>query len=310
MPEFSVVVPLYKCEPFIHELVERLTKTLTTLDERFEVILVNDASPAGDWKEVVRETGKDRRIKGINLSRNFGQHYAITAGLSHATGNWIVVMDGDLQDRPEEIIRLFEETKKGNEIVFAQRANRTDGLFKKLFSKLFYAVFGYLTDTNLDYSVANFGMYHEKAIKAFLAMKDETRFFPTMIQLVGFNKSYLPVKHEARPQGKSSYSFRSLIGLAKNNIIAFSDKPLHLTVRFGFFMALISFGVGIYYLILYFTGKIVQLGFTSLILSIWFLSGVIIMILGIIGLYLGKIFDKVKDRPSFIVKEKINLDQS
>lgn len=302
----SIVSPVYRAEKIVSELVQQLKEQLAVITESFEIILVNDASPDNSWLAIKDECAKDERVKGINLSRNFGQHNSITAGLSYAKGEWIVVMDCDLQDRPDEIPNLYKKAQEGYDSVFAQRVERNDTFFKRLFSRLFYSFFSYLTETKQDPTVANFGIYHRSVINAILEMKDQIRFFPTMVQWVGFRKSYLPVQHSERYEGKTSYNFKSLLRLALNNIIAFSDKPLRITVKFGFYLASISFLIGLIYLIMYFVGAINVLGFTSLFLSIWFLSGIVISILGIIGLYLGKTFEKVKGRPVYIVKETAN----
>jgi dolichol-phosphate mannosyltransferase len=172
---------------------------------------------------------------------------------------------------------------------------------------MFYSIFSYLTGTKQDPSVANFGIYHKKVIDAVLNMGDYIRYFPTMVQWVGFKKYYLPVKHAERTQGTSSYNFKKLISLAVNTILAFSDKPLRLTVKIGFVITLLSFSISIVYFILYLVGIVYVLGFTSLILSLWFLAGVVISILGILGLYIGRIFENVKQRPTFIINEKLNI---
>lgn len=302
----SIVSPVYRAENIVSELVKQVREAVQTITEDFEIILVNDASPDASWERIKDECQLDKRVKGINLSRNFGQHYAITAGLNYAKGEWVVVMDCDLQDRPDEIPNLYRKSQEGYDSVFAQRKVRSDGFLKTNLSRLFYKLFSYLTETKQDASVANFGIYHHKVIEALLSMKDQIRFFPTMVQWVGFRKYYLPVKHSERFEGKSSYNFKSLTRLALNSIIAFSDKPLRLTVKLGFSIALISFVVMLIYFIMYFTGAIKVLGFTSLIISFWFLSGIIIFILGFVGLYIGKVFEKVKDRPDFIVKDEIN----
>lgn len=302
----SVVSPVYRAEKIVSELVRQIKESLKTITEDYEIILVNDASPDNSWQAIQNECTKDKCVKGIDLSRNFGQHYAITAGLSFAKGEWVVVMDCDLQDRPDEIPNLYHKAQEGWDSVFAQRVERNDTFFKRNFSKLFYQLFSYLTDTKQDATVANFGIYHRKIVDAILDMKDQIRFFPTMVQWVGFRKYYLPVQHSERFEGKSSYNLKSLSRLALNTIIAFSDKPLRLTVKIGFSIASISFVVGLVYLVLYILGNIKVLGFTSLFISIWFLAGVIITILGIIGLYLGKTFEKVKDRPVFIINEIVN----
>lgn len=306
-PHISVVSPVYKAENIVAELVKQVREAVSSITKDFEIILVNDASPDNSWDKIVAECAIDSRVKGINLSRNFGQHYAITAGLHYAKGDWVVVMDCDLQDRPDEIPNLYRKAQEGYDSVFAQRKDRSDGVVKKTFSKVFYRIFSYLTETRQDSSVANFGIYHRKVINAILEMHDQIRFFPAMVQWVGFRKYYLPVQHSERYEGKSSYNFKGLFRLALNTIIAFSDKPMRLTVKLGFFITFISFVVMLVYLVMYFTGHIKVLGFTSLMISFWLLSGIIIFILGFVGLYIGKMFEKVKARPVYIVKDDINL---
>lgn len=303
----SIVSPVYRAENIVAELVKQITEQVSTITDSFEIILVNDASPDASWARVVQECTKDERVKGINLSRNFGQHYAITAGLSYAKGKWVVVMDCDLQDRPDEIPNLYRKAQEGWDSVFAQRTMRNDGYIKKFLSKQFYSLFSYLTDTKQDPSVANFGIYNHCVIEAILAMKDQIRFFPTMVQWVGFRKYYLPVKHSERFEGSSSYNFKGLFRLALNNILAFSDKPLRLTTKLGFSIAVGSVLVSLVYFTLYLTGHIKVIGFTSIVLSLWFLSGTILTTLGMLGIYIGKVFEKVKDRPTFIIAQKENL---
>ena len=302
----SVVSPVYRAEKIVQELVIQLHVHLQKITDEYEIILVNDASPDDSWNMIAAECANDKRVRGINLSRNFGQHYAITAGLNYAKGDWIVVMDCDLQDRPDEIPNLYRKAQEGYDTVFAQRIERQDKYLKRLFSKIFYSLFSYLTDTQQDPSVANFGIYNRKVIKAMLSMKDHIRFFPTMVQWVGFKKFYLPVKHSDRYEGTTSYNFKSLMRLALNNIIAFSDKPLRLTVKIGFFMSIISLLLAVYNIIARCTGIILVAGFTTTIFSIWFVGGLLFAVLGIVGLYVGKTFENVKERPIFIIKDKIN----
>jgi polyisoprenyl-phosphate glycosyltransferase len=303
----SVVSPVYRAGNIVSELVKQVKEQLSPITEDFEIILINDASPDHSWSEIEKETAKDKRVKGLNLSRNFGQHYAITAGLNFAKGEWIVVMDCDLQDRPDEIPNLYHKALEGYDSVFAQRTERNDTLFKKLFSKLFYKLFSYLTDTKQDATVANFGIYRRCVIDAILSMHDQIRFFPTMVQWVGFRKFYLPVEHASRFEGKSTYNYKGLFRLAMNTIMGFSDKPLRLTVKVGFFITMLSVLVAIVYLGLYLSGRIQVEGFTTLILSLWFLSGFIMFILGILGLYIGRMFEKVKERPVYLIQDKCNI---
>jgi polyisoprenyl-phosphate glycosyltransferase len=301
----SVVSPVYKGESLVNELVFRIQKSIEHFTSNFEIILVEDGSPDQSWKEIEKVCTIYPFVKGIKLSRNFGQHYAITAGLQHALGQYVVVMDCDLQDLPEEIFSLYQKAQQGFDIVYARRVIRKDTNLKRLSSKLYYSLFSYLTDTVQDHTIANFGMYHKKVIDAILSMGDHIRYFPTMSQWVGFTKTTVDVNHGKR-EDASSYTLRKLLNLAFNNMISFSDKPLRLTVQLGIFIAAISFVLGIYYLYLYFDGQIKVLGFASIMISIWFLAGIVIMILGILGLYIGKIFEAIKQRPLFIIEKILN----
>lgn len=304
MAYFSVVIPVYGCRTRLYELYSRLKETLESIKPDFEIIFVNDESPDGVWETIVDLSKKDNRVKGIDLSRNFGQHYAITAGLDNCTGEWVIVMDCDLQDQPEEIIKLYNKASDGFHVVFAQRINRKDKWIKRRFSHLFYTILGYLTNTNQDHSIANYGIYHRKVIDAIQSMKDYHRYFPTMVRWVGFKYSKIQVAHAEREEGNSSYSYSKLINLAIDIILSFSDKPLRLVIKAGFFISSLASIFALYNLILYINHKINVPGYTSLIISIWFLSGLIIMVLGVIGLYLGKTFDKAKGRPTYIIMDK------
>lgn len=305
----SVVSPIYRGEKMLDELIERLHQNLSSICKNYEIILVNDASPDNSWSKIESICHNDSKVKGINLSRNFGQHYAITAGLNYARGEWVVVMDCDLQDRPEEIVHLYTKAQEGFDSVFAQRVERQDNFLKKLSSKLFYFVFSYLTETKQDATIGNFGIYNRKVINAILSMHDQVRYFPTMVKWVGFNQFAMPIEHAERAEGTSSYSFKALINLALNNIIAFSDKPLRLAAKCGFYISLISLIIGVIYIYRYFNGYIHVLGYASMIISIWFIGGIIMSLSGILGIYLGKIFDRVKDRPTYIVSESLNIDR-
>ena len=307
MKPISIVIPLYRCEKSIPELVGRLKKTLSKISNNFEIIMINDFSPLSYWNIVETEAKMDKRIKGINFSRNFGQHYAITAGLEFASGDYIVVMDGDLQDQPEEILNLYNKIEEGYDIVFAKRRNRQDHFFKKLGSKFFYKILSYLTNTEQNSEIANFGIYDRKVIDSIIQMNDSVKYFPTMVRWVGFKKSSIYVAHSERPEGNSSYNFKSLLNLAFNVILSFSNKPLRLTVKLGLIISSVSFLSVLFFLYKFFIGDIEVLGYTSLIISIWLLSGVIITFLGMVGLYIGKIFDQVKGRPNYIINNKLNF---
>lgn len=309
-PHISVVSPVYRAESIINDLVVEIIEALTPITTDFEIILVEDCGPDNSWNKIVENAKKNPCVKGIKLSRNFGQHYAITAGLEAAQGDWIVVMDCDLQDRPDEIPNLYKKALEGYDLVVAQRVNRNDSFLKRSYSKIFYRLFSFLTGTKQDHSIANFGIYHRKVINAVLSMGDAVRAFPMLVQWVGFNSYQLPVVHAERAAGRSSYTLIKLLKLAFDIVISFSQKPLRLAIQLGLLIVLISFVIGIYNLYLYFMGKITVPGYASLIISIWFLSGVIITIIGMMGTYLGKTFEQVKNRPLYIINHKINIDEN
>ena len=306
----SIVSPIYKGEKMLDELVRRIIVSVSSITDDYEIILVNDSSPDNSWQKIQDLCSSNNKVKGIDLSRNFGQHYAITAGLSKSSGEWVVVMDCDLQDRPEEIPNLYAKSMEGFDSVFAQRVERQDSFMKRLSSTLFYWVFSFLTDSKQDKSVANFGIYNRKVVNAILSMNDSIRYFPIMAQWVGFRKYYLPVVHAEREIGKSSYSLFKLLRLASDNMIGFSDKPLKLMLRFGFYVVIISLVVALWYFIKWALGLIVVGGFTTLVISVWLSVGIIAMMLGVTGLYIGKIYDRVKGRPLYIIGETINFDDS
>ena len=301
----SIVSPVYRAEKILPILVSEINLVMERIGEDYEIILVDDRSPDNSWEVMNVLSSQNPKIKSIRLSRNFGQHSAIFAGLTRAKGDWVVVMDCDMQDQPKEIAKLYKKALEGYDIVLGQRENRKDKFLKKLTSRLFYKVFNYLSGANFDNNVANFGIYHQKTIKSILDMGDYVKFFSLFINWIGFKSISIPIEHGEREEGKSTYSVGRLFKQAFNVIISFSDKPLRLFINFGLSISVLSFIVGIYYLYLALTGKIAQPGFSSLILSIWFLSGIIISGIGIVGVYLGKTFDQAKGRPTFIIDEEV-----
>lgn len=301
----SIVSPVYRAEKILPILVSEINLVMERIGEDYEIILVDDRSPDNSWEVMKVLSSQNPKIKSIRLSRNFGQHSAIFAGLTKAKGDWVVVMDCDMQDQPKEIAKLYKKALEGYDIVLGQRENRKDKFLKKLTSKLFYKVFNYLSGANFDNNVANFGIYHQKTIKSILDMGDYVKFFSLFINWIGFKSVSIPIEHGEREEGKSTYSVGRLFKQAFNVIISFSDKPLRLFINFGLSISILSFVLGIYYLYLSITHKITQPGFSSLILSIWFLSGIIISCIGIVGVYLGKTFDQAKGRPTFIIDEEV-----
>jgi dolichol-phosphate mannosyltransferase len=305
--EISVISPVYCCADCLRTLCARLAETLSALNKSYEIILVDDASPDDAWPILRELCAGDSRIKAIALSRNFGQHYAIAAGIEHAVGRWVVVLDCDLQDRPEEISRLYAKAQEGFDVVFAERETRQDGWFKRTSSRLFIALLNYLSGADYDYRTANFGIYSRAVIDAVRSMGDRSRFFPVMVRWTGFRKASIPVQHDARSDGSSSYTLRKLLRLALDIMLSYSDKPLRLVATLGIIVSLIALVMTGFSLYRYLHGDVNVAGYTSLIASMWLLAGVTLFCMGIIGLYVGRVFENVKSRPIFIVRDRLNL---
>ena len=301
----SVVSPVYQAEDIIVELVDHISNSLNSIRASFEVILVDDRSTDGSWSSIKKACIMYPNIQGIRLSKNFGQHAAIMAGLHIARGDWVVVMDCDLQDQPSEIKYLLEKALEGYDIVLAKRVARQDSSLKKIYSKLFYALFSFLTSAKQDPSIANFGIYKINVVRAILSMGDSMPFLPAMVHWVGFKSASINVRHCSRKRGKSAYSLRRMIALATNNILFFSEKPLRLAAQSGLILALSSLAIGVFYLAGSLVGSIQVQGYPSIIISIWFTAGINIMVLGLVGLYVGKAFQQIKNRPIYIVDEAV-----
>jgi polyisoprenyl-phosphate glycosyltransferase len=303
--KIAVVVPVYYGEKSLPELVHRLDSVFIQLRVDYEIILVNDASPDNSWTIIQQLHSQNQKIVGLNFSRNFGQHYSIVAGLKEVCADWIVVMDCDLQDVPEEIIPLYTKAKEGFEVVLARRLKRQDDFLKRFFSKLFYTLLSYFSGIKYDPSIANFGIYKNTVIKEIVNLPEKNKYFPTMVKWVGFSQIAIPVNHADRKYGETSYNFKKLFNLSLDIVLSYSDKPLRLAIKLGMLITFTSIIFTLYQIYRWCANEIEVLGYASIIISIWFLSGIIIFIFGIIGLYVGKIFENVKDRPTYIVKEKI-----
>lgn len=300
-PHISVVSPVYGCPEGLYELCERLHLTLSAITREYEIILINDGSPDNSWKIIKELANKDLRVRGINLSRNFGQHNAITAGLDCASGDWVVVMDCDLQDIPEEIPKLYEEALLGFDIVVGKRVERKDNRLKKISSKLFHSLFYYFTKTKSNNQVGNFGIYSQDAIAAIRQFPEKNRCFGLLALWAGFARSEVEVRHSHRTFGKSSYNTVKRIRLASDILITHSNKLLEITVILGMSISIISFILCSWLIIKYFLYGTPLIGWTSIIVSIYFTTGLVIGCIGILGLYIGKIFDEVKGRPNYII---------
>lgn len=292
----------------LDELVRRIVASVTPITDEYEIILVNDHSPDNSWAEIVKLCEKNNNVKGLDLSRNFGQPYAITAGLSYSSGEWVVVLDCDLQNRPEEIPRLYHKAIEGYDIVYACRTERADKFMKRMSSIVFHKVYNYLSGLNTNKEIAEFGIYHRKVVETYCRIPEYARTFCELVQTLGFRKSTIEVEHDARAEGESSYTLGRLLQLSFNAMISNTNKPLQLAVALGFGMAAFSLVLNIVNIFAGFIGWNEVPGYTTTIFSIWFVGGLILMMMGVLGLYVGKIFDQVKGRPIFIVRDSLNFD--
>jgi glycosyltransferase involved in cell wall biosynthesis len=302
-PNISVVVPVYNCTACLFELVNRLTATLSSISSVYEIILINDASLDGAWDVIVDLSKSDTRVKGINLSRNFGQHAAITAGLDNARGEWVVVMDCDLQDLPEEIPRLYDKALMGYDLVVGLRKNRQDPVIKRLLSQAFWKVFKLLSGTAYNHQLGNFGIYSNKVILNISKLREQTRGFGMFAFWVGFKRTEIEVDHGARIHGHSAYTFTKMASFALDLVTSHSDGLLRLTIKVGFIVSFLSLLFGCWLLIRYYLWATPVVGWASLMVSVYFMSGLLMGSIGIVGLYVGKIFNEVKGRPLYIVSQ-------
>lgn len=298
----SVVVPVYGCRSALPELHKRLTESVSKITLDYEIILVNDNCPENSWEVIEELCAKDSKVKGIELSRNFGQMKAIQAGLDYSTGDWVVVMDCDLQDRPEEIVRLYEEAQKGYDVVFARRADRKDGAIKKFLSNQFYRVYRKATGVDYDGAICNFSIATRKVIDSYCSLREQHRDYSMYMFWLGFRRSIIDVEHNERYEGESGYSLGKRFKLATDVLTSQSDFFLKIFVGLGFGMSLISFIVLILLVINYFTVN-VDPGWTSIIATIVLVGGIIVSVIGVVGIYVGNTFMQTKNRPLYIIRQ-------
>jgi polyisoprenyl-phosphate glycosyltransferase len=301
-PRLSFVIPVYGSPDSLRPLCQRIAVVCQSMGTTHEVILVDDRCPRGSWKVIESLVQEDPSVVGIRLSRNFGQHAAINAGLTKVRGAWVVVMDCDLQDQPEEVPAMFDAARAGSfDVVRARRGERNDPWYRRVLSRVFYATLSFLTNTHQSADIANFGIYNRRVIEAINAWQEESKYFPATIEWVGFSQSTVLVSHGARYSGDSSYSFRSLFRLGLNVVVGFSDRPLKLMMYTGFVIAAAAFILSMVVLVMGLIGVFSAQGWASIMLSIWFLAGSILFALGLTGLYVGRILIEAKGRPTFIV---------
>lgn len=305
--DLSIVSPVYMGEKMLDELVRRIHEAVRPLTSNYEIVLVNDCSPDSSWKKITEICAKDKLVKGINLSRNFGQPYAITAGLSYAQGDYVAVIDCDLQNKPEDLPAMYRKALEGFDVVSARRVVREDTFLKRMSSAIFHKVYDFLSGFETDKAVAEFGIYSRKIVNVYCSIPEYSRSFVELIHTLGFKKAAVDVLHDHRLEGKSSYNLYRLLKLSFNSIISNSNRPLYLAVTLGLIMSLLSFMMAIYNIFAKFIGLNEVEGYTSTIFSIWFVGGILLFMMGVVGLYVGKIFDQVKGRPVFIVSETLNI---
>ena len=302
--KISVVTPVYKAEACLDTLYAQLVSVLARISPDYEIIMVNDRSPDASWDIIKKISSANPRVKGINLSRNFGQYQAIRAGIRHTSGEYVVVMDCDLQDPPEKIADLYEELQKGYDGVFMSRLKRNDSVLRKLTNRMFYMALNFLTGFKFDPSLSNFSVCRRNIINAFLQFREETFFYPMIPLLLGFNITKMPIARDRRLDNEGSgYSLIKLLQLGFDIIISHSSRPLRLMTYGGIVITFICALTMLLFVFLYLHGKIPVSGWTSLSLLIMFSLGIIVTCLGILGTYIAKIYDEVKSRPFYIISE-------
>ena len=306
MTHLSVVVPVLNESTLIEELITQIKLNSQKITEQFEIIIIDDGSIDQTWDLIAKFAGKDKRIRGIKFSRNFGHHYAITAGLQKSIGEWVVVMDGDLQDRPEVIQKLYKKAQEGYDIVFVSRINRPESWYYLITQKIFYWFLSFLSGIEFDNKQANFSIINRKVVAAFNEFPENSRFYVSTIKWLGFNNSFVTAEHGKRFSGKPSYTLRKRIKLAVDVIVAFSERPLRFSIYLGLSVSLFSILGAIYILIKAFLQGFSVVGWSSLIISVFFFGGILLIVLGILGVYIGQIFKEVKSRPLFVISENIN----
>jgi dolichol-phosphate mannosyltransferase len=299
--EVSVVVPVYGCRDCLHELHRRTSAALEAVTDDFELVLIDDGSPDEAWPAIRDLAAVDGRVRGLRLSRNFGQHAAITAGLAASRGRWVVVMDCDLQDPPEEIPRLYAKALEGYEVVLSRREERVEPLHRRLAASAYFRLHNRVTRGNLHSNYTNLSVISRKVVDSFLALRDQDRQYLLILHWLGFRRAELEVKQSGRHAGRSSYSFRQLMKVALDGLFFQSTVLLRWVVYFGFFLALVGVALAGYALLSWITGHHLP-SWTALPMFGLFLAAFIIISGGVTGLYVGKIFDQVKGRPLFVVE--------
>jgi glycosyltransferase involved in cell wall biosynthesis len=306
MVHITAVIPVLNEEKLIRELISRVTKNLEFINSSYEVVIIDDGSTDNTWELILQHTQSNPQVKGIKLSKNFGHHYAITAGLDFSQGEWVIVMDGDLQDRPEVIPDLYNKATEGFDVVFVSRSNRPESFYYKSFQKFFYFILRTLSGIDFDSRQANFSIINRKVVNAFKEFPENARFYGSTIKWLGFKRSHIEASHGERFSGKPSYTLKKRVNLALDIILSFSDRPLKFAIGIGIFMSALSFSMIFWIVLGALNWGFTQIGWPSLMATILLIGGVMLIVLGIIGTYIGRIFREVRKRPLYLVDQSIN----
>ncbi|MBH8604046.1 glycosyltransferase family 2 protein [Thermoactinomyces sp. CICC 10522] len=307
---YSIIIPVYNEEAVIHETHRRLTQVMESLAEPYELLFVNDGSQDRTEEIITELKEADPHVKLLDFSRNFGHQIAITAGMDHALGDAIVIIDADLQDPPELIPQMIEKWKEGYEVVYAKRSKRKgETLFKKWTAALFYRTLRALTEVNIPLDTGDFRLIDRKVAEAMKGIREKNRFVRGLVSWVGFRQTAIEYVRDERFAGETKYPLKKMLRFSMDGITSFSYKPLKLATYLGFFISFASF---LYLLVslgerLFTTSTVA--GWTSLIACVLLLNGVILIILGILGEYVGRIYDETKNRPLYILRNRPNVEQ-
>lgn len=299
----SVVIPVYNESDLIEDLYKAVMSAMTKFTDDFEVICVNDGSKDDTLLKLQVCHQRDKRFKVLNLSRNFGHQSAYTAGLSYAKGDYVAMMDGDLQDPPELIADMYKcAIDNQSDVVYGRRTERHETFFKKLSIKLFHFIFNKLSNINAPANVGNFSVMNRKALEAFLALEEKNRYLPGLRFFIGFKQDYVDYSRDDRTIGEAKMNFSRLLKLALDALFSFSKLPIKICIylgMIGIFFTLIGGAVVLYKKL---TGEAIT-GWSSILVSMYFLGSVQLLFMGIIGEYVHRIFVETQNRPVFIVKD-------
>ncbi|MBS1779091.1 MAG: glycosyltransferase family 2 protein [Bacteroidetes bacterium] len=303
--DLSIVVPVFNEEMIIDELVKRMTAAAKSITDKYEIIFVNDGSRDKTQEKLKQAcSAHPEKLHYISFARNFGHQIAITAGMDYAKGDAIVTIDGDLQDPPELIPEMYREYKNGFKVVYAKRSKRKGETFFKLFTaKMFYRLMARLVSFEIPLDVGDFRLIGRDVLDYLKQMKEYDKYIRGQIAWLGFKSTYVMFERDERKYGKTNYPFRKMLRLAFNGITAFSDSPLKLAAQLGFVVCIISFLIGVYALYGYYFNRNTVPGWASTIISVTFLGGVQLLSLGIIGEYISRIINNVRNRPLYVIDE-------